>query len=142
MRVPTATKIGRAFDLKVEAEPTVESDAQPPAVPATPAVIKSAEKVVEFDGDWLDCPSVEGQATKYPQSIRITGLVTDVFSLSAAGERAAYNEIHGRATPKNPTVVVVKDQVHFSEKTGEWCALLQYRKIQFRRIAPDKSEKN
>lgn len=142
MSAPRAVKIGRPFDTAKEAEPVVPpAEVQPKApvtevAPAPPGIVDAPELGVV----WQDTPSIEGQAHKHPTTVRATGIVTEVFDLSDPVALKNYNELQGRATPKNPSIIVVKDQTQFAEKTGAWTVLFQYRKIQFRKLVPDKAE--
>jgi hypothetical protein len=136
MNVPTAIRIGQPFG---EARPEV---AAPPAPAEVPVLPEHLTKAPEVDEAWLATPSIEGQAQKYPQTIKVTGVVTEVFNLIEAAQLEKYNALQGLATLRSPTILVVKDLPQFSEKSGHWIVFFQYRNILFRKLAPDKAEKN
>lgn len=138
-----AIRVGRAYDLKTEAQPIA-----PPGDPASSSIAGIAPvpasllKTVEVSPEWHDTPSIDGQAVKHPGTVRGTGIVTEVFNLGEPHDLNRYNELQGKATPKNPTIVIVRDQPQFSEKTANWIVFFQYRKIQFRKLVPEKVENN
>jgi hypothetical protein len=142
--MPKATKIGRAFDTQREARPIappVDAESDTPTTNLEniqPAPVKKED----FGPEWQDTPSIDGQATKHPTTVRGTGVITEVFDLSDAAQLARYNALNAQATTKNPTIIVVKDQSQFAEKTGGWMVFFQYRKIQFRKLVPEKVENN
>lgn len=136
--IATATRIGRPFGTAREehVEPVVPAPADVPPVPP------SFAQAPEPEEDWSELPSIEGQAQKHPGTVKASGIQTEVFDLSKPEQLNKYNALQATSTIKNPTLVVVKDMPQFSEKTGNWLVFFQYRKLMFRKLAPDKAEKN
>jgi len=138
----SATNIGQGYGEKRELPPIDPTPAVPsPAeaqIPPTPP-----PESQEHPDDWSDTPVIEGQAAKYPTSVRYTGIITELFDLSDKTQLARYNELNAKSTMKSPGIIVTKDLVERSRGKDVWHVFFQYRKVQYRKITPRQaSDKN
>lgn len=133
----SATNIGVGFGDRRELPP-IEPTPAPPSPAAAQIPPTPAPEAPDNPEDWSDTPVIEEQAARYPKSIRYTGIITDLFDLSDKAQLARYNELNAKATLRSPGIMVHKDLVERSKGKDVWHVFFQYRRIQYKKIAPAK----
>ena len=134
----SATNIGVGFGER-RALPPIEPTPPVPSPAASQIPPTPPPEAPDNPEDWSDTPVIEDQAARAPKSIRYTGVITELFDLSDKSHLARYNELNSRATLKSPGIMVHKDLVERSKGKDVWHVFFQYRRIQYKKIAPAKS---
>jgi hypothetical protein len=134
----SATNIGVGFGEKRELPP-IEPTPPPPSPAASQIPATPTPEAPDNPADWSDLPVIEDQAQRFPKSVRYTGIITELFDLSNKVHLARYNELNSLATIKAPGIMVHKDLVERSKGKDVWHVFFQYRRIQYKKIAPAKS---
>jgi hypothetical protein len=104
-----------------------------PAEPA-PAVVDGTPPFQEFPGDprgvvWVDKPTYEDQADRYPTTVKMGPQEMDVFDLAKPDEKAALNAIVGGSQLQSPLYTVFSNEPRFCESTQNWKVLLRFAKV-------------
>ncbi len=130
----TATQLGVGFGptrALPEIDPVPPESVVNEQIPAVPPPV-----VKEDPEEWQDIPCIDGQATKYPDSVRATGVITKIFDLSVPAQLEEYNALNAKATPKTPSLIVHKEVIERSKGNDVWHVLFQYRQIKYKKITP------
>lgn len=111
-----------------------------PAVEIPPVPILPVPTEAEDQATWSNIPSVKDQRARHPQTVRLTGLITEIFDLSDPAQFKKYNELQsagGRHGDLKSTLIVKTDRIERNPITGKFDCVFQYAKYQFLKVIPD-----
>lgn len=106
-----------------------------PPVPVLPVLTEEEDAV-----QWSDVPSVKNQRERHPGTVKLTGIITEIFDLSDKVQFEKYNELQskgGRFGDIKSTLIVKTDRIDRNPITGKFDAVFQYAKFQFLKVIPD-----
>lgn len=123
-----------SHEIGMGVEPSLEAPAKPKAAetPAAPPEVT----------EWLDTPSFEDQAARHPKSVRATGVVTEVFVLLGPQheeELKRLNALREQENTHNPKIGIDHIERHFDVNKSTWTVLVEYRRLQYKRMLPTPS---
>lgn len=89
---------------------------------------------VKLDNGWSDKAALKDQVSRGPEYWKLDKVEVQIFDLSNDERLKAYNEILTKANQPDTNVVLVQNKQEFSEKTGNWMAMVELQYILYRKI--------
>lgn len=103
---------------------------------------ETPDEDIKLENGWDEKATIKDQINRGPEYWKLDRVEVKVFDLTNAEQLKAYNEILTKSNQPDTNVVLVDNKREFSEKTGNWMALVELQYILYRKLLVTKSSSN
>ena len=130
-------------ELLEQVDAPAEGYETPKLMAGKSAVVEEEQRIEQHEQDvgiWKNVPSVIGQYSKYPNTVRKAAVQVRLFTLPDAPAEKEYAEIlDGVLAKPDPLIYISADVRNFHE--GRYYVFVTYQKIEYKQIMPPRETK-